>query len=279
MKLICPNCGKNGEAPDDMTGKHVKCISCEKVFTIEAAKKNISGNVKSMNHFLNETIPLQEEIENADDLLKNNSNSKISRENYKKNIKSLPILYFVLFAIVLFLTSLISHSIGYSKGKKFKEDAVVMAALINANKDYQGTISSISANRNKIAKIEKYESRLSTLESGINSKQQQSLQLSRDISSKQSELDSLNGKVTKAKSKPIIIPAGEHTVGGYIKAGRYSAAARSEYGANFIVYSSSGELKVNTILGGDNGVDSYACNLEDGDVITAHARTYLYPWI
>lgn len=181
--------------------------------------------------------------------------------------------YVVLVAVAV-LVAWFSHAIG----KGAKVDQAAMAALTRekarADSAYQRTVKQLADNKEKLARLHDYDEEVADLTADISTKTAESNRLSRDIKSKSAELASLTQRVKEVKSRPTIIPAGHHVVGSYIRAGRYTVTGSS----NFVVHDSSGELKVNTILGGNYGVDSYVCDLDEGDSIRAESRTYLYPW-
>lgn len=109
----------------------------------------------------------------------------------------------------------------------------------------------------------------------------------KDIQTKQSELNSeisllenkkqslnteiqqLNGEVTKAKGKPKTYPAGQLTAGTDVPIGKYKIYGGN---SNFIVYSSSGSLEVNIVLGsGTYDVNEYIYTFKTGDIIKANS--------
>lgn len=99
-------------------------------------------------------------------------------------------------------------------------------------------------------------------------------QLGKDIESKNAELERLTGDVLKAKGAPKRLGAGEFVVGQDLESGRYLVTGSS----NFIVYSASGSLKVNTILGGGTiGQENYTCTLNAGDKMTLHSACQFTP--
>ncbi|MBU5305179.1 hypothetical protein [Eubacterium callanderi] len=71
-------------------------------------------------------------------------------------------------------------------------------------------------------------------------------------------------------TEPVLkttLGSGLYLVGRDIPAGSYDASATSGSG-NFIIYSSSGTLKTNEILGGDYGVSRVKVDLKDNDIVT-----------
>jgi predicted phage tail protein len=91
--------------------------------------------------------------------------------------------------------------------------------------------------------------------------------LDADIKAQETVLASVSGKVKEKEDDPIQLSAGQFIVGSDIPASRYKVVAAGNSG-NFVVYSSYGDLKVNTILGnGDFGVKEYVFFAEVGDSI------------
>ena len=72
----------------------------------------------------------------------------------------------------------------------------------------------------------------------------------------------------------VEIPPGMYTVGKDIPAGRYKIHGGS---SNFFVYSSSGSLEVNIILGGRYGVEEYLYTFKSGDEVEARSSFKLTP--
>lgn len=95
-----------------------------------------------------------------------------------------------------------------------------------------------------------------------------------EVDSKQAELDKLSGAVVKAAGNPITVSAGDYIVGTDIKAGRYKVSGSS----NFVVYTSSGELYINTILGdGTVGRGDYTATLSNKMIVRCSAKTVFTP--
>jgi hypothetical protein len=173
---------------------------------------------------------------------------------------------------------LLSITIAYNVGCNASIDKAAVKYATNVKIVQDSKLSAINA---KIKSQSKYESQL---ENYIKNKKQFDKQLSDDnsqisdleskISSEQSELNNLTDSVTAAQTAPKDLPAGQYTVGTDITAGRYSVDGSS----NFVVYDSSGSIKVNTILGNSNvGVGTYTCDLSDGDTIKTESETRFTP--
>lgn len=81
------------------------------------------------------------------------------------------------------------------------------------------------------------------------------------------EIEQLNGEVVKLKGEPKTYPAGHLEAGTDIPIGKYKIY---DGNSNFVVYSSTGKLKVNIILGtGNYNVKEYIYTFENGDKIEA----------
>ena len=84
-----------------------------------------------------------------------------------------------------------------------------------------------------------------------------------------SEIEQLNGEVIKLKGTPMTYPAGQLTVGTDIPVGKYKIY---DGNSNFIVYSSTGNLEVNIILGSGNyNVSEYIYTFKEGDKVEARS--------
>lgn len=83
------------------------------------------------------------------------------------------------------------------------------------------------------------------------------------------EIQELNSEVVKIKGQPKTYPAGQLTAGTDIPVGKYKIY---DGNSNFVVYSKSGELKVNIILGAENyGVNEYVYTFKEGDMVKANS--------
>lgn len=100
--------------------------------------------------------------------------------------------------------------------------------------------------------------------------------LNGSISDAEKELEKLETGIAKKKEEPVSLIAGTFIVGEDVPSNRYQATNVGE-GSNLIVYSSSGELKVNTILGDDWGSGDYIFHAEEGDTIETHGPIKLIP--
>ncbi|WP_413379046.1 hypothetical protein [Alkalihalobacillus sp. 1P02AB] len=92
------------------------------------------------------------------------------------------------------------------------------------------------------------------------------------ISAKQDELAAVSGEIKKKEGEPKVLSAGHYQVGPDLSPGRYIAEPNGGNG-NFVVYSASDRLKVNTILGSGTHYESeYIFYAEEGDSMELSTR-------
>lgn len=109
-----------------------------------------------------------------------------------------------------------------------------------------------------LAKLEAEENKLNLNISGLQEKEK----------SLNEQIEKLNGEVAKAKGQPKTYPAGHLTAGTDIPVGKYKIYGGN---SNFVVYSSTGSLEVNIILGTRFGVEEYIYTFKTGDKIEANS--------
>lgn len=144
---------------------------------------------------------------------------------------------------------------------KLTDDVKRQQDLLNELKDYKNNKESKTAE-------------ITQLDNDIASKSSKISSLDNDIATKSAELDRLKNVIQLTGEAPKVLPAGHYTVGSDIQPGRYTVTGKS----NFVVYSSHGSLKVNTILGGGNwGEESYTCTLENGDTLELSSKDTFTP--
>lgn len=175
--------------------------------------------------------------------------------------------------------------IGYYVGNNSAFDEAVMIEVANARKASDDELLALNQkiadaqkeidSKNEIIKAaDEYAANKEQLEQDYKNKSSELDSLNAQVTSKQAELDTLTGNIVKAKSEPKTLSSGEFVVGSDLPAGRYNVSGSS----NFVVHSSSGKLKVNTILGTSNvGQGDYVCTLVDGDTMKLSARTTFTP--
>ncbi|MFD1039258.1 hypothetical protein ACFQ3N_12770 [Virgibacillus byunsanensis] len=141
---------------------------------------------------------------------------------------------------------------------------------LNSKKDEVDEIFSL------IDEKEVFSSDIEALQKELDNKSTEVDEISSLIEVKQSELEKIENSIVKKKAEPIDLLSGEYIVGSDVPAGRYQATNVGR-GSNFVVYSSGGSLKVNTILGDDWGDGDYVFWAEDGDFIETAAQVKLIP--
>lgn len=162
--------------------------------------------------------------------------------------------------------------------------------MLSLNQDYTDRKAELDrlgneilSRKNLLDNMNYYNDNAEALSKSLSEKTQKKDELDMEILDRQKRVDSLKSEIELLENtirvkqeEPTEIPAGEYTVypEGSVRPGRYSVTGSS----NFVVRSSSGDLKVNTILGdGSWGVDQYVCNLGSGDTIKASSRCILTP--
>ena len=197
------------------------------------------------------------------------------KEFFREN--PLTIVYMII-PVLLFV--IIAYNCG--KAVKVKESAVsVVAERIEATSNELKSIEEkIELDKNIINEVNDYkankedkEAELSELDTTLENRKGEIADLDRQISEKNSELNTLKAIITKTGEEPKVLPAGQFTVGYDLPQGRYDVTGSS----NFVVRTPSGNLKVNTILGGRYGNENYVCNLNIGDTLDLHSKCTFTP--
>ena len=141
--------------------------------------------------------------------------------------------------------------------------------------------TTLSEQATLISEMEEYKkiknqktAKITELDNQIISKTNTLSTLNNDIATKENELSLLKAEIQTTGEAPKVLGAGHYTVGADIPAGRYVVTGKS----NFVVRSLTGSLKVNTILGGGNwGVESYTCELNNGDILELSSKDTFTP--
>ncbi len=116
-----------------------------------------------------------------------------------------------------------------------------------------------NAEQNKLKEIQTKQNEIKSEISSLENKKQ----------TLNTEIQELNSEVVKIKGQPKTYPAGQLTAGTDIPVGKYKIYDGK---SNFVVYSKSGELKVNIILGAENyGVNEYVYTFKEGDMVKANS--------
>jgi Skp family chaperone for outer membrane proteins len=147
--------------------------------------------------------------------------------------------------------------------------------LDTIDKEYKSKSAEFEAAKKVVADKTSAENQIADLNKQIDSKKGEIAGLDGQIKSKNDQLASLTGQIQAKNEAPKVLPAGQFVVGKDVPASRYKAVPNGE-GSNFVVYSSSGGLKVNTILG-SIGVCEYIFYAESGDQIKTEASVKLIP--
>lgn len=128
-----------------------------------------------------------------------------------------------------------------------------------------------------VANKQAIESEIATLTKDVDSKKAEITELDKTITTKKGELASIEGSIKAKKDAPKNLSAGTYIVGVDVPASRYKAVPLGN-GSNFVVYSASGNLEVNTILGkGSFDEPEYIFFADEGDVIETHSSVQLIP--
>lgn len=214
--------------------------------------------------------------------------------NGKKISKKTLIISAVVVFVAVCIIGIVSNRIGYNENIDDRVTSDIVNSKIQMDNEYhekETKLSEISAELDKQQELvnefnnykenksnleqsyQELSAKVTELETTVSSKQYKISELDNTISEKNTEIEKLKNVIVKTGEAPITIPAGDFTVGTDIPAGRYSATGSS----NLFVYSASGRNKVNTILGKSFGVESYVCNLDNGDTVSARAKTTFTP--
>ena len=192
----------------------------------------------------------------------------------------------VLFALMVLLCIIIPIY-TYTQGVEKNISQSLINARLQADTEYQKISASIEEINNefeeqkaiyddytayKNAKAAK-DAEIIQLDATIQEKNNSISSLDADISAKSAELDKLKNAIQRTEEEPKVLTAGHYTVGNDLPPGRYIVTGSS----NFIVYSLWGDLKVNTILGGQIGVESFTCELESGDTMQLSGKDTFTP--
>lgn len=173
------------------------------------------------------------------------------------------------------------ETINASIEEKEAEVEDISSEIGGLENEHKKLTSEIEEQQELVEKLDDFESiekelknNINKLEGELKEKENTVSSLDADIENKQGELDAIGEAITLKEDEPVSLPAGQFVVGYDIDPNRYTA---KEGSSNFVVYSSSGSLKVNTILGGGTiGVDEYVFFAEEGDVIELEAPAKFY---
>lgn len=170
---------------------------------------------------------------------------------------------------ILFIMIVISTILVFKTKKQYSDIVKTKEELEIKVQDYSKENSELKQEDSKNKIKEEIDSLLkskSSIQKQIDDLKAEINNLNNDKKSVQTEIESLKGEVIKIKGEPKSYPAGYLTAGTDFDVGRYKIYDGS---SNFVVYSSLGELRVNTILGGRNGVNEYIYKFSIGDKVEA----------
>ncbi len=130
---------------------------------------------------------------------------------------------------------------------------------------YSENQRNINEQDKKIKELEQ-EEKQREINSNIATLESKKGELEKEKQSLESQIKTLNKDVIRIKGEPKTYPAGHLTAGTDTPTGKYKIYGGS---SNFAVYSSTGRLEVNIILGSRYGVDEYIYTFKTGDKIKA----------
>lgn len=159
--------------------------------------------------------------------------------------------------------------------KQQKELEAVNSDIESAKENLQVINDDLDKNQSRFDRLKDLASNETKIKSEITAAETTLDGLKSNIDEAKDTLGGLEGKIVKAKGKPTEVGAGHFVFGSDIKPGRYEVTPVGR-GTNFVVYSSSGSLAVNTILG-SNGVPSYVFEAGDGYTLENEGRVKLTP--
>ncbi|MDM5317906.1 hypothetical protein QUF49_17985 [Fictibacillus sp. b24] len=203
------------------------------------------------------------------------------------------LLYILISLLLVIVSSLCAHSIGYNKASILLQGKKVIADEIDGEiKELRSELRSMEENveammeeeSNKQVELDdlqmKYEEvselvsqkeniqkEVDTLVSQVEEKNGELNKISGEIANKKSELDKLNKGILAKKKEPRTLVAGVFLAGKDIPPGRYKVEPVNGFGNYFV----NGGSKVNIILGrGDDlFLPEYVFELDEGDEIEA----------
>lgn len=223
---------------------------------------------------------------------------KESTEKFKEKLKNKKTRQSILFFIVaLIVVGGVLYGIGYAvatvniNGEKLTYDGLVAeiklkkeeinelnAQYDDAEEQLDNKQEALVQAQEIIDKSEQLQADFDTLQSDYDTKKSELESINKQISDKQEELASLEGKIVEQqeenkreeiKANTKTLSTGNYIVGIDIGEGTYNCTAASGNG-NFIVYSASGNLKVNEMFGTDTEWYTNSFNnlsLSSGDTI------------
>lgn len=183
------------------------------------------------------------------------------KEKILKILKEKYIIIYFLLVIIVF-TFAIFISMNVSENAKIKKE------LYEYNQKNEKLKEKISSLNEQIQILGKNEKQIE-IKQIIENLEKEQRDLEKQKEQLELEVKTLKGDVIKLRGEPKTYPAGHLTAGTDIPTGKYKIYGGS---SNFVVYSSSGSLKVNIILGSNSlSVSEYIYTFSVGDKIQANS--------
>lgn len=208
--------------------------------------------------------------------------------NFVTKTSKKTILLGVIAVVVVAVALYVSYVFGCSQGEQTAINDRVLESIQAKNDEYKDITEKIDLYTEELEQKkklveevdeydknkEKYQSELTDLQKQVDDKQAELSEIESNVATKQSELDKLNGEIVKVSGEPITVPSGDYTIGSDIAAGRYRISGSS----NFVAYTSSGRVYINTILGNSIvGEGDYIGTLSDGMTVRCSSKTTFTP--
>lgn len=166
-------------------------------------------------------------------------------------------------------TALNEKTVSYNQLEK--EIQKKKEELTTIQKEFDSIKASYEEAKKLVAEKEQIKGDIQIAQREHDSTVEKMYKVSKDLETKQAELEKVSNAIIAKQQEPKQLPAGHFTVGKDIQAGRYKVTPVGR-GSNYVVRDITGRLKVNTILGNDYGVPEYVVELEDQDTIQAESR-------
>lgn len=176
------------------------------------------------------------------------------------------------FCFILIIISILVDNDKMDLENKYNE---INSKYVNTDKELQETKTKladanqkISQNQSEIEELkqidkqEEISNNITTLESKVT-------ELTNQKASLETQVSELNSEVIKLKGEPKTYPAGQLVAGTDVPTGKYKIYGGN---SNFVVYSASGSLQVNIVLGTNAySVSEYIYTFKTGDKIEARS--------
>lgn len=194
----------------------------------------------------------------------------------KKNVLNIVVGCFIGLLIGCIIVVVIIAT-NNSKTENYEEEiSELKDKIIIKDNDLKLKKTEIENKEDKIKQLEQKEKQ-DELNSKINELNSKVASLEKQKEELESKINSLKDDIIKVKGEEKTFPAGYLTAGSDFEVGRYKIYGGS---SNFVVYSSSGSLKVNIILGNNPSymqVSEYVYSFSVGDRIQANSSFKMIP--